>query len=170
MAVNKSISEPGMILFRECQRFRQWWLWLILIGANIPLLWALWQQSREGAPLDPGDLLLGNGILLLVIFLLLALRLDTEIRNDGVYVRFFPFALRLKRYGWEEIEKAYVRPYKPLLEYGGWGIRYGRKGKALNVSGNMGLQLELKNGKKLLIGTRKPEALQAVIEELEVAG
>lgn len=170
MAVNKSISEPGMILFRECQRFRQWWLWLILIGANIPLLWAWWQQSKAGAPLDPGDLLLGNGILLLVIFLLLGLRLDTEIRNDGVYVRFFPFALRLKRYGWEEIEKAYVRPYKPLLEYGGWGIRYGRKGKALNVSGNMGLQLELKNGKKLLIGTRKPEALQAVIEELEVAG
>lgn len=120
--------------------------------------------------MDPGDLLLGNGILLLVIFLLLGLRLDTEIRNDGVYVRFFPFALRLKRYGWEEIEKAYVRPYKPLLEYGGWGIRYGRKGKALNVSGNMGLQLELKNGKKLLIGTRKPEVLQAVIEELEVAG
>lgn len=40
-------------------------------------------------------------------------------------------------------------------DYGGWGIRYGRKGKAFNVFGSRGLQLEFTNGKRLLIGSQK---------------
>jgi hypothetical protein len=40
------------------------------------------------------------------------------------------------------------------MEYGGWGIKYGKMGKAYNVSGNRGVQLEFTDGKRLLIGSQ----------------
>ena len=56
-----------------------------------------------------------------------------------------------------------------LLEYGGWGLKGGllwkkSKGIAINVSGNIGIQLELKNGKKLLIGTQKLQEAKQVLD------
>ena len=57
-----------------------------------------------------------------------------------------------------------MRKYSPLREFGGWGYRVGPGGKAFNMQGNMGLQLEMMGGEKLLIGTRKPEELAAWVE------
>lgn len=55
-----------------------------------------------------------------------------------------------------------------LLEFGGWGFRVVTMNadKAYNVSGNMGLQLVLMNGKKLLIGTKQPEHLTDILTKL----
>jgi len=98
-------------------------------------------------------------VVLLITLLFSVLRLDTEIREDGVYVRFFPLRVNFRKYPWEDIEKIFVRKYRPLLEYGGWGIRFSLSGngRALSVSGNKGTQLVLRNNAKLLIGTNKPE-------------
>jgi hypothetical protein len=87
--------------------------------------------------------------------------LETNLKKDGIYVRFFPFQLKFKYYNWSNIKKSYVRQYKPILEYGGWGWRMSisGKGKALSISGNHGLQLELLDDKKILIGTKRPEEL-----------
>ncbi len=35
----------------------------------------------------------------------------------------------------------YARKYRPIREYGGWGIRYGWNGRAYSTSGNEGVQL-----------------------------
>jgi uncharacterized protein YlzI (FlbEa/FlbD family) len=54
-----------------------------------------------------------------------------------------------------------------LGEYGGWGLRYSfnkKRGNAINVSGDIGIQLTLTNGKKLLIGTQKKEAVNRVLK------
>lgn len=53
------------------------------------------------------------------------------------------------------------------LEYGGWGVRFGKGGKAFNVSGNRGLKLYLKSGRSLLIGTQKDKELIAFLSELK---
>lgn len=156
------------LLFTERQHFRQWWLWLLLIGITLPVVYTIMQRYltlSQAAETNYSNLFPLSAILpLLILLLYIVMRLDTEIREDGIYVRFFPFALRLKKYGWEEIERVYIRTYSPLKEYGGWGIRYGGNGRALNISGNSGLQLELQNGKKLLIGTRKPEEMEAALQ------
>jgi TATA-box binding protein (TBP) (component of TFIID and TFIIIB) len=55
-----------------------------------------------------------------------------------------------------------------LLEYGGWGIKYGRKGKAYNVSGNRGVQLVFKDGKQLLIGSQRAEELAEAISSIAI--
>lgn len=102
-------------------------------------------------------------LLLLIVFIPF---LETEYNSSGITYRFFPFHLKKRTILWSEVNSAYVREYKPVLEYGGWGLRGLGAKKAYNVSGNIGLQLELKNGKTILFGTRKREELEKVIGQL----
>ncbi len=164
----------GAILFSEKQKFKQWWMWLILLGVNGLSIYGFCKQVIGGGtfgnkPASNAGLTIGLILILLVTFFITQLRLDTQVRPDGIYVRFFPFRLSFRRYGREQITRAYIRDYSPIAEYGGWGIRYGLfsgKGRALNVSGNKGLQLELEDGSKLLIGTQEPAQLEVVLRQL----
>ena len=85
------------------------------------------------------------------------MNLTTEVRSDGIYYRFFPFHLSFHEIRLEDLVEYEVRTYSALKDYGGWGIRYGRRGKAYNVSGNRGVQLKFSNGGRLLFGSQKPE-------------
>ena len=161
------------ILFTERQRFKQWWLWLILLGINGLFLFGVFKQVIAGQqfgdkPMSNTGLLITAGLTILLTILFLNFRLDTLIKKEGIYVRFFPFHLKFKYYAWEKLTKSFVRRYSPIAEYGGWGLRYGfsGKGKAFNVSGDKGLQLEFTDNKKLLIGTGKPDELTEVLKRI----
>lgn len=95
-------------------------------------------------------------------------KLVTEIVEDGIRFRFFPIIRKWKKIHKSEIAACKVRQYKPIVEYGGWGIKVGKRGsgRAYNVSGNIGLQMHLKNGKKILLGTQKKQALQYAINKV----
>ncbi len=111
--------------------------------------------------------LVGIGVPIVIMAMFLLLKLQTEVRPDGLYVRYFPFHIHFKRFGPEGLNEYYARQYKPILEYGGWGIRYSlRNGKVYNVSGNKGVQLVLSSGKKLLIGSQKAEELETAIRSI----
>jgi hypothetical protein len=161
------------ILFTERQKFKQWWVWLILLSLNGILLFGVFKQVIGGQqfgdkPAGNTELLILSGLLLLFTLLFFNLRLDTIIKQDGIYVRFFPFHLKFKYFSWDSMTKTYVRNYSPLTEYGGWGLRFGffGKGTAYNVSGDKGLQLEFTDNKKLLIGTNKPEELTETLNKI----
>ncbi len=167
---------PNNILFSERQRFSQWWLWLILAVVNLIFVTGLVRQIGYDIPfgdkpVSNGALILTESFLLLISLLILTFRLDTQVTAEGVDVRFFPFHFHFKHFNWKNIEKSYVRDYSAIGEYGGWGLRWSLtgKGKAYNVSGNKGLQLEFKDQKKLLIGTRKSKELADVIESVAPA-
>lgn len=157
-------------LYREKQKFNQWWLWLLLLlTAGMSAFAGYTEYVSTGS---------WSGIIggLIAIFAALVpmalLEMRTTITKEGIVVAFWPFAKwRIAR---EDIAEASVRTYSPLGEYGGWGIRGGASGRAYNVSGNQGLQLRLHNGKKILIGTQQAELLAEFIrhylreEELEL--
>lgn len=160
-------------LFTEQQHFRQGWLWIILLLINGILISAVCKQILLGhslsfTSLNNAELSTATTGVLLVSLLIAILRLDTEISEDGVCYRFFPFQLTMKVISWERISQAYVRQYNPISEYGGWGIRIGifGSGQAFNVSGNKGLQLIYDGGKKFLLGTNRPEDLQKALQQL----
>jgi hypothetical protein len=151
-------------MYTETQRFTQWWLWLILIG-----VWSSMVYSIITAPPQTGAAVyvsFGIGILLPVLFW--QMRLITRITEEGIYVRFIPFHFKEKFFPWETITASYVRAYSPLKEYGGWGIKYGFNGQGLvyNVAGNVGLQLQFKEGEAILIGTQKGEEIKQVLAAL----
>ena len=151
-------------MFTETQRFTQWWLWLILIG-----VWSAMVYSIITAPPQTGAAVyvsFGIGILLPLLFW--QMRLITRITREGIYVRFIPFHFKEKFYPWDTITASYIRTYSPLMEYGGWGIKYGFNGQGLvyNVVGNVGLQLQFKEGEAVLIGTQKGEEIKQVLASL----
>jgi len=106
-------------------------------------------------------------LMALIVWLLFAIRLDSWVDESGVHYRFVPFHLRPRSIAWSEVTQVHVRSYRPIPEYGGWGIRYGfRNGWAYNMSGRSGLQLVLRSGKKILIGTRRPDELKAYLTSI----
>lgn len=158
--------ENDKIFFQETQRFKTWWLWILFLICAAGVVYAYF--IRE-APLDDNDSLgvwMAFVLSASLVWLFTAMRLTTEIRSDGIYVKYAPFNKGFRKYAWQGLETVRVRKYSALFEYGGWGLRGFGNNRALNVSGNMGIQLSTKRGKKLLIGTRKPEEVKAAIAAL----
>ena len=150
------------------------WLWILLIPSELALViifgYGMVEQLMLGQPW--GDQPMSDGLLAVVgsvailisigvVCLLYGLKLVTEVRADGLHVRFSPFWARVIRF--TDIEHCEARTYRPIVEYGGWGIRWGLRGKAYNVRGNRGVQLELSNGKRLLIGSQRADGLAEAI-------
>ena len=149
----------GKILFSEKQRFNQWWLWAILIGINLLFL--------SVAIFQPNIILALSFVFTLILTLLfLIFRLETHISGEKIYVRLYPLQLKYKEYKWSEISKCSIRQYSPIGEYGGWGLRGFNKNKAMNISGNQGLQLDFINNNKLLIGTNKTKEMTEALEKI----
>ena len=146
------------IIYTESQKFNQWWLYLILSATTGVSVWAAYVTYRSEGPAG----LVALAISLLVTILLASLSLKTTISERNVRVGFWFWT---KTSQLDEIEDAYVRTYSPLGEYGGWGIRGFGDNRAFNTYGDQGLQLLLKDGRKVLIGTQQPEVIQRAICE-----
>ena len=159
-----------MKVFKEEQRFTQTWF-ILLMGVSlvVPLMLIINEYAKEKSGFTTSGFLVSISVLLFSIVPIFFFKLITRIDEKGIHYQFFPFHFKLKTIVWQEITSAKVRTYDPIGEYGGWGLKGGSlwnksKGKAINVSGDIGIQLELKNGKKLLIGTQKKREAKNVLE------
>ena len=103
------------------------------------------------------------GIIFPVFFIFL--RLETRVDDENLEFRYFPVHLSWKKIPFAEIEKAEATEYRPIREFGGWGIRFGRHGKAYTVSGNRGVRITMKNGRKFILGSKNADELELVIKK-----
>jgi hypothetical protein len=162
-------DQENTAVFREVQKFGQLWVWVLALGAAVGVIWTFVEQiiferpvgNKPASDVAVWILLAMFGVALPLFFL--ALRLIVEVRDDVLFVRFYPFRSRIIPLS--EIRHHEARTYRPIREYGGWGIRWGRGGRAYNVSGDRGVQLEFQNGKRLLIGSQRAEELAEAITE-----
>ena len=100
---------------------------------------------------------------MLIPILIRRIGLNTRVSKQGLSLRFIPFHRHERTYLFENILCVEAVQYRPIRDYGGWGIRIGRNGRAYNVSGNMGVMINLKDGKTFLIGSQKSEVLAQII-------
>lgn len=153
----------GPLLFREVQRFRQWFFWLPVLIVTGVVWWQFVEQVIMGRPQGTEPIPDWLAWLLTIVFGLgfpaftVVARLITEVRPGLLAVRLVPF--RFKRIYLRDVASAEAREYSAMREYGGWGIRFSRHGKAYNASGNQGVQLVLTDGSRILIGTQQPMEL-----------
>jgi hypothetical protein len=151
------------------QRFRQRWVWLLVLGAAAGGWWMLLQQVLLGRPVGDNPALdwvvwllwalIGVGLPLLF----LRLKMVLEVKPGLVVIHYRPVTSRVIPCA--AIERLEIRTYSPIKEYGGWGIRgWSRKNMAYNVSGNRGVQLTLRDGRRVMLGSPRPEALARAIE------
>lgn len=165
--------ENNPILYSEKQSFKAWWIWAIIITLHILVLIVLFYQYIMNVPVGsnplPNSALLFVEILILFFTcLFLILKLETRIHNNGISVRFYPFQLQFNYFAWEDILYFNIKEYSAIKDYGGWGIRKSLnwKNTAYIVGGKKGLELQLKNGRRVLIGTQKPEKINNLLEQL----
>jgi hypothetical protein len=164
------------VQFVEVQRFRQPWLWALLIVSTVTPValfgWGLYVQLVVGRPWggkpmsDVALILSGCGAIVLavgIVTLLWTARLTVVVDDHGLSVRYVPFHWSMKKIPLHDVTSVEAVTYSPILEYGGWGMRCGRKGKAYNVSGNRGVLLTFTNGKRLLVGSQRADELATAI-------
>jgi hypothetical protein len=94
-------------------------------------------------------------------------KLETRISADAICYRFFPLQWRFRVIRKQDIEEMRIVSFDPLGDYGGWGIRIGRKGIAYTVKGTMGLSIRMIKKKAILIGTSRPGQLSLFLRSQE---
>ena len=162
------------MVFEEVQKFNQRWLWiLLLVSAAIGLSvfgygvveQLVLKRPWGNRPMSDTALILTSAsvaaFIIGMVYLFYTLKLITCVDEKGIFIQFYPFPAKLMPFA--EVDSCEARTYRPLSEYGGWGIKYGRSGKAYNISGDRGAQLVLKNGKRVLIGSQRADELASAI-------
>ena len=143
-----------MNTFTETQKFRQWWVWLILLFvAGVTL------GGIATAPVAWPSLLVLAG----VFSLILCWRQDTRYDDEGVHYRVFPL-IGWRTIRWVDMATATVTTYG----FVGYGIRWNFGEWVYNVAGNQGLRIKTTTGKRILIGTQRPDELRAFLRQLAV--
>ncbi|OYW91404.1 MAG: hypothetical protein B7Z18_09690 [Alishewanella sp. 32-51-5] len=155
--------------YQEQQSFRYTWGYWICLAITVLFAYGSWQQLYLQQPFGdkpaPDLLLLMLSLLLLTLVVVLHFSsLQLRLEQDGLAVRFTPFFWRWRQHQWHEIQSCDVVTYRPLGDYGGWGIRGSKHNRCYNVAGNQGLRIRLKNGASLLIGTQQAQPLQSWLD------
>lgn len=175
----KDLPPDSELLFIETQRFSQWWFWFILIisvaFAVIPIGYGLVKQLIFKQPWGNNpmpDLGLIFTALWTIIFtvsifyLFYMIQLETRVYQDGIYIIYYPFHLKYRKISWGKLDEISGHKYKPIVEFGGWGIRRNAKAWAYTVSGNECIELK-KDNYKIVIGTKKLNELLSALEKAQ---
>ena len=168
--------------FEETQVLREnRWVWIALIviasAALLPLIYGLYWQLGMGEPwgdkpmTDQGIIFLFLFILFtvaLLFWILLSLKLEVKIDQEGLHYRFFPNKPRWSLITKDEIVSFQVRKRYNLFESGGRGYHrnWFRKTKSMSIHGYKNLLVTLKNGEKIMLGTRDPEGIEIGMKKL----
>ena len=164
---------PAATVFREEQYF-DWRIYALIAALELAAGYVLVWLTRHWGPV--ADLLAHRwslefnlGLLIcLALPLVLAvglLQMTTEVTPTEVRVWFGWVPIYRRVVSITGIQRYHVIRYRPILDYGGWGIRTGPDGeRVLNARGDRGVRLELADGTKLLIGSQRPEELAETIE------
>ncbi len=147
--------------FREVQAFRDsgffWPIAAVVVVGEI-VLWKGIDSFSSPAVWIPAAL---TGACLLWFA---SMQLVTEVGNDELRVKFERLWPE-RRIPVTTIAKAAATTYRPIVDYGGWGVRGFPRVRAFNVRGSRGVLLEFHDGRRLMIGSQRPQELEAAIHE-----
>lgn len=159
--------------YLEIQRFRHPALWSILLTLWITVIGAFAfvmnrQIAQDNDSVVKVSLVIAFVLLTSLIVLFAMAKLSTQINKMYISYKFYPLHKRYRRIAWKSVTKCELVTYQPASQYGRWGIRAGIYGKVFSVAGNRGLQIVLRTGERILIGTTNSNALSMAITNLNL--
>ena len=161
------MSKRDPVLYHEVQAFRQWPAGLLLAMPPAAMIFIacrqiVWHRPWGNPPTSNGGLMFLSVLLVLVYVRLITVRLVTDLRPEELQVRLRGL-FRRRKIPLGEVRTARTVEYDAIRDFGGYGIRSGRRGRAYTARGNKGVELELRDGRKILIGSQQPTELQGRI-------
>ncbi len=154
-------------IYKERQKFKQKWISIslnIICFISIVISILIYINTKGTLTLIALVPLISAGVL---YFLFKKMELVLIIDDKKINYRFYPIHGKNKEIRKSDIQEIRVDTYDPISDYGGWGIRFGSKGKAYTVSGNYGIKIKLSNNKNILIGTNNPDKDHNYLKERE---
>lgn len=159
----------GPALFDE----RQWLpAWALALIGGMPLLVLLplalgGPEATRQTVATVTALVVGLDLAILLLLGNMRTRVDTR----GVLVTFGLFGWIRFRFHKRDLASALARRYRPLGEFGGWGIRGFGDRRALNMRGDEGVEIRYaRKGRaaSVLIGSQRPRELEHALRLLAV--
>lgn len=160
------MNPHGRTLFHEEQRMREgsiWWLFVamfIITGGLVVVLAVRGEIPKR-------ELLTALVVLAptytIAFYLMYAAKLETTVREEGVYYRWAPFFRKPSLIPKETIARTEERK-SPLWQYG-FNLFPGY-GKVHTVKGREGLQFYLTTGKRIYIGTQELFRFRKALESI----
>jgi hypothetical protein len=158
--------------YKSSQRFKQPLLWLLIIGIAALVWYAFYVQILLGEPLGTRpapDVVLViiwffSGIILPYAFYKSELVLELD--HARLSYRFIPFHLNKHDYPISEIRNIESVKIRPILNFGGYGIRYGFKGKGYIIGGKKGIKVSFNSGRPVYFSARNPEEIEAAFQKI----
>lgn len=162
------------ITYSEIQKDKPWWIYLIIAPMVIMSVWSFIQQIIFGQPFGQNPAPDWGVWLILVVcgfglpWLLLQSKQAITFDGQTITAAYFPFWKTTFRL--DQVVKYYPRDFNPMRDFWGWGIRYGlTRGSRwvmayVYFNENRGVQFELKNGRRLLLGSRRTDELLSALD------
>lgn len=155
------------MIFHEQQPFRQLRLRVLLALPPLFFLFLLIWQVLLGHPWGKHPMSNAGVVFLLVVLTLVYARLVTVKLTTQVSAQEIRIALRgiwwRRRIPSGTIQSAKVVSYNAVRDYGGYGIRSSRLGRAYIAGGNRGVLLKLADKDQILVGSESPDELASAI-------
>ena len=126
-------------------------IWQVLLGHT-------WGKH----PMSNGDVIGWTVFLWLIYFRLITVRLVTEVRQGELLIRMRGL-WRLRRVPLDRIQSVEAITHDIARDYGGYGFRSIRGGKAYVANGGRGVRLTLAGGEKLVVGSQRPDELARML-------
>ncbi len=142
-------------------------LWTACLAGAVAAAYDLYQSGTTAASGADGSMSMARAVTTMGLALgfptlitLLFTRLDVEVRPNRLFIAFGPIHLIRKRIRFADIDSVRGITYRPLREFGGWGIRPRGSKTAWTVRGNQAVKVTLQSGKEVYVGSRFPQRLE----------
>ena len=127
------------------------------------LTWqVIFRHPWGNRPMSNADVIGWTVFLWLIYLRLITVRLVTDVRKGALIVRMRGL-WRLRRVPIDHIQSVETITHDIARDYGGYGIRTTREGKAYVAGGGRGVRVTLTAGEKLVIGSERPDELAAAL-------
>lgn len=157
--------------FIEVQKYRAKWFWALNIGLLIFIGYLFIKHVVLGHPFQgeeapATDFTVKLITILAVIVVFLLLKLTTRADDTGLHYQLFPLHFKPKTLLWEEIEGCQLTDIADARGFSAWGLSFiGKKNPSYILVGSKAVEITLRSGKKLLLGSPRAEELVEIINQ-----
>jgi hypothetical protein len=168
--------------FEEVQRLRDnpWIILLVFvvaIGSLLPLLYGIYWQIGQGIPWGNEPMtnssliaitLMVLGSMAVMAFIMLNLRLEIKIDEQGVHYRMFPVKSKWRLVRPSEIVDYTLAERFKIFESGGIGHHRNilKNSRSFRISGGKHIAIKFNDGHRLLLGTQNLTGMEWAMRKL----
>jgi hypothetical protein len=148
---------------REAPVYKEWsawagWITIVFWGTMVLVLVAM-VRSGDGAP---NERMVGALIVAAVAIVIHSMVAGLTVRlfRDQLELSLGRVPVIRKRVRYDDILDLQSVTYRPLMEFGGWGVRFRGKKRAWTARGNEAVVLHLADETRLYVGSDHPHRLE----------